>query len=177
MTNFDYYKFRIENVTKKINEEIAFYENDSRFKDLPIALYLTYLKSRVGMDKIEYPSITHYDTSGHKHEIKKMNIDEYVKDMDINTFSRPWMKLREIHRIMKIKEFVDTLEYHKKTKESKIMKNRDYLKNELCLGLKSKKFGKKKSVIDYHQESMLIVSISCIDYNKKTLLYEIDWDN
>lgn len=176
MANFDYYNYRIKNVTEKISEEIVFYQGCPYAKTYQLDQYLTYLKSRIGTDRIEMPTMTHYDNLGNKQEIKKMNLDEYVKNIDISTFSRPWNKLKEIHKCMKIKEFIDSLEYNKKVRASKITKNRAYLKEEICAGLKTKKFGKHKTIVDYDQENMNILSISCIDYDKKTHLYSVDWD-
>lgn len=176
MSNYNYYESRKANVTERINEEIAFYDKCLYAKSLTVIDYSQYLKSRIGADKIDYPTIMHYDNSGNKQEIKKMNLDEHLKEIDINTFSRPWAKLREIHKIMKIKEYIDNLEYNKKIKAAAMAKNRESIKREICLGLKTKKFSKHKSIIDYDQENMVILSISCIDYNKKTHLYEIDWD-
>ena len=177
MSNFDYYHFQENTAIEKINEEHNFYEN-SRYKDVyPIQDYLTYLKSRIGIDRIEFNIMTHYDGFGNKCEIKKMNRDEYFeKDMNIFMFKKPWNKLREFHKIMKIKEFVEGLMFGKKAKTKEIAKNKAYLKQEICGGLKTKRFGKNKSEVIYDQANMIITSISCLDFNKKTGLYEIDWD-
>ena len=91
----------------------------------PVKEYLGYLKGRIGMDKVETITMMHYDNLGNKCEIKKMNLDEYAKDMDVFVFKRPWNKLREFHKIMKIKEFINNLEYGKKTKEKDIIKNKN----------------------------------------------------
>lgn len=97
--------------------------------------------------------------------------------MNITTFDRPWNKLKEIHKIMKINEFVDNLEYKpKKISAEKITKNKQYLKDEIIDGLKTKKFLKNKSVIEYDQHKMSIISIDSIIYNKKTHKYEVDWE-
>lgn len=176
MSNFDYYNFQIKTVTDKINKEISFYESHEYAKVHPIREYLMYLKSRLGIDKIELTSVMHYDGSGNKCEIRKMNLDEYTKDMDIMVFKKPWAKLREFHKIMKIKEFIDGLTFGKKTATKDIVKNKAYLKEEICSGLKNKKFGKNKCEVFYDQEKMAITSISCLDINKKIGLYEIDWD-
>ena len=104
-------------------------------------------------------------------------MDEYAKDMDIFVFKKPWNKLREFHKIMKIKQFVDALEFGHKAKEKDITKNKAYIIEEICAGLKNKKFCKNKSEVVYDQEEMKIMSISSVDYNKKTGLYEIDWDS
>ena len=105
-----------------------------------------------------------------------MNMDEYSKDIDIFVFKRPWNKLREIHKIMKIKEFVDEIIYKKVVKEVDIKKNKEYLKIELCKGVKEKKYTKNKNEIAYDMESMKIISIGCLILNKKKGLYNIVWD-
>lgn len=176
MNNFDYYNFRIKFVTEKINGEITFYEKCEYGKIYPVKDYLSYLKGRLGKDKYEMSTMTHYDGAGNKCEIKKMILDEYTKDMDIFVYKRPWNKLREFHKNMKIKEFINDLKYDKKTKPKDVSKNREYLIKEICFGLKNKKFGKNKSEIIYDQEKMKIISISCLEFNKKIGLYEIDWD-
>jgi len=177
MANFDYYEFQRGLVIEKIQEEINFY-NQCEFSGVPpINQYLIYLKGRIGTDKHFPTVVSHYDGLGNKCEIKKMNLDEYVKDMDIMTFRRPWNKLKEFHKIMKFREFVDHLEFKKNLDSEKIEKNKEYLKEELCNGLKTKRFNKNKSEVTYDQEQMQIISISSLEYHKKTGLYRIDWDN
>ncbi len=176
MSNFNYYDYRIKMVTDKINEEINFYENCDYHDVSFITNYLTYLKNRIGTNKIETTTMTHYDNLGNRQEIKKMNMNEYNKDIENIMFNKPWNKLREFHKIMKIKEYVNNLEYSKKVKEKDMIKNKKYLIDEICSGLKNKKFGKNKSEVLYDQKNMSILSISSVDYNKKTNLYELDWD-
>lgn len=173
---FDYYAFRIDNVREKINDEIAFYEECEFVKYLPISQYLTYLKGRITSDKMIPNKMMHYDKSGNKCEIKKMNIDEYGKFLNELNFKKPWKKLKEFHKIMKIKEYVDNLEYRKGTKQAKIDTNRDFIKKELIDGIKSKKFVKDKCEVIYDQENMMIMNIDCVMFNKKSGVYEIDWD-
>lgn len=176
MTAFDYYEFQRNIAIQGINEEIEFYGQSEFHDTYPINSYLLYLKNRIGIDK-EYPiTVTHYDHSGNRHEIKKMNMDEYAKDMDVYVFKKPWNKLREFHKIMKIKEFIDKLSFGKKSKEKDITKNKKILKDEVCGGLKTKRFGKNKCEVIYDEKNMLIKSISCLHFNNKIGLYEIDWD-
>jgi hypothetical protein len=175
MTNFDYYNFRINMVTEKINEEIKFYLECEYHDTIPIQKYITYLKDRLGMNRQENIPITCYDKSGNKYEMKKMNLDEYTKDMDIYVFKKPWNKLREFHKKMKIKEYIDNLEYHANTDIEQVKKNRQYLINALIGGLKTKRFIKNKDEILYDSEQMKIISVSCLIISKKTKLYHIMW--
>ena len=174
--NFDYYNFRIKHASEEIKEEIDFFENHYYSWVPPLSEYVIYLMGRISTNKPVISHINHYDKAGNKCEIQKMNRDEYLKDIDIITYRRPWNKLKDVHKLTKIKEFVDELEYKKKIKSIEITKNREFLAKEIYNGLKNKKFGKNKSQIDYDQENRTITSISCIEYNKKTGVYDIDWD-
>lgn len=178
MSNFDYYTFQINIVIEKINEEIDFYTKSEYANHYPINEYIAYLKQRIGIDKLETTAMMQYDNAGNRREIKKMNLDEYSKDLDILVYKKPWNKLKEFHKIVKIKEFINRLEYNNKKEVNKkqIEKNKKYIKDEICSGLKNKKFGKNKSTIEYDPEPMTITSVSSVWYNKKTGLYEIDWD-
>ncbi len=50
MTNFDYYDYRIKNVTQVINREIAFLESIPYHGVYPFNSYLAYLKKRIGTE-------------------------------------------------------------------------------------------------------------------------------
>ena len=174
MNTFDYYKFQTQYVIPKINEEINFYQQSGFDKTLPISEYIFYLKTRLGIDKLEKNMNNEYYK---KYDIKKLDIDEYGKNMDVISFKKPWSRLREYHKIMKIKEFVDKLEYDKKSKKKNIDQNKEFIKQELINGIKNKKFNKKKNEIEYNISEMKIDSISCLDYDSNKGLYEINWDN
>lgn len=174
MNNFDYYSFQIRNARNKICEEIDFYEKCEFHNINLVKDYLCYLKDRIG-DKHAITSVTQYDYFGNKREIKKMNMDEYVKDIDIMMFNRAWNRLKEIHKFMKIKEFINGLKFGKKASKEAIEDNKKYLIDELYDGIKTKKFSKNKHEIVYDKEKMEITSISCLDFNKETGLYDIEW--
>lgn len=176
MALFEYYTFQTNLAIDKISEEIEFYEN-CEFNTAPfITDYVIYLKSRIGNSKHNAQVSCSVDKFGNKCEIKKMNLDEYTKDMDIITFDRPWNKLKELHKIMKINEFVEKLDYKTANiSPERIAKNKQYIKAELIDGLKTKKFLKNKSVIEYDQHKMCIISITSVFYNKKKYKYEVDW--
>lgn len=175
MNNFNYYEFQINTVTEKIHEEIDYFEKSEYGNQYPVDEYLIYLKTRIGVNKKEPSFISHYDTSGRRYEMTKMNMDEHGKELDVYVFRKPWTKLKEFHKIMKIKEYVDNLKYSRKCTPKKINENREYLKQELSTGVKDKKFGKNKSEIEYDTEKMMIISISCLE--KKKGLYKVDWSD
>jgi len=167
---FDYYAYQINNIVDSIKNEISFYEKIPGPTMFPVAEYIDYLKLRI-TDRPEITTITNYDNSGNRYEIKKLNPDEYNKEIDVMMFRRPWSKLREFHKIMKIKEFVEKLPYDKddegkKLKPDAIHKNKEKIVEEITLGLRSKKFVKGKNEIIYDPQSMSITSISCLEKNE-----------
>ncbi len=105
-----------------------------------------------------------------------MNMDEYGKDLDALVYKHPWVKLKEVHKSIKIKEYVDALEYGKRANARDIAKNREYLKQELCEGLRAKKFNKNKNEITYDAENMTILNIACVDFDKRKGLYDVEWE-
>uniref|UniRef100_A0A6G6ACY1 Uncharacterized protein n=1 Tax=Borely moumouvirus TaxID=2712067 RepID=A0A6G6ACY1_9VIRU len=174
MAGFDYYNYRIQSVTKNIQNELNFYLNSEFANQEPLCNYISYLKNRIGIDRLEKPK-TYYENN--RPEMKKMNLDEYAKDMDIMVYKKPWNKLKDFHKNMKIKEYVNKLSYDKKVSKVDKDKNIQYIQQEILNGLKNKKFGKNKSEIIYNPDIMEITSISCISLNKKKGIYVIDWDD
>jgi hypothetical protein len=177
MALFDYYTYQTNLAIDKINEEIIFYEN-CECNNIPMVTdYIEYLKNRIGINKYMKAPIMSTDRLGNKCEIQKMNLDEYSKGLNTITFKRPWNKLKELHKIIKINEFADSLKYKKGTiSDEDKQKNIQYIKDEVIDGLKTKKFLKGGSVIEYDDQKMVIISISCVFYNKKKHKYCVDWD-
>lgn len=170
-TTFDYYAFREVRIRSKINEELNLYEQGdfADLKDLPpLNQYISYLKTRIGTN-----TKNKYKNNARPHE--HLSMIEYGKDLDILVYQRPWNKLKNIHKIAKIKEYINNMEYDKGTPEQ-IEKNKTDLIEQLSEGLTSKRFVKGKSVIEYDQGEMIITEISCVSLGKKGL-YEIDWDD
>ncbi|MEM0354073.1 MAG: hypothetical protein QXW79_00690 [Thermoplasmata archaeon] len=169
MDQFDYYIFQTNMVVEKINEEIEFYENCDYAEYQPIREYLEYLKNRLGKNK--KGKNTYLDRN--RRELKKMDLDKYKKDLDVLIFRKPWNKLKKFHQIMKIREYINGLEFGKKCEPERIEKNKNYILNKICNDIRNKKFDKSR--IKYDPDKMAIVSISCLSYNKKTGLYEVEW--
>jgi len=170
-TTFDYYAFREVRIRNKINEELNLYEQGdyADMKELPpLNQYINYLKTRVGTN-----TKNKYKNNARPHE--HLSMIEYGKDLDILVYQRPWNKLKNIHKIAKIKEYINKLDYEK-VSDDIATKNKTELIEQLTEGLTTKRFVKGKSVVDYDQEAMIIIGISCVSANKKGL-YEIDWDD
>jgi hypothetical protein len=173
LPNFDYYNYRKNYVTKKINEEINFFDKNGYTEAITVVEYLIYLKNRISSEKIVSSNTAQPDKNVIKYEDKVINLEEYGKYADELVFKRPWPKLKEYHKIMKINQYINTLKYSESISERKREKNKKYLREEIIQGIKNKKFLKNKSQIEYDTSNMKIISISCLDYNKKTKLYEI----
>jgi len=175
---FDYYAFQTNQSIQRINEEVEFYENCD-FDRFPLIVeYVAYLKMRLNGNRayVYTGPVTIIDKSGNKQEIKKMNMDEYAKDMVTTSFTCVWSKLKPVHKTMKINEFVDGLTYNKKISQKDQLKNKKNIAEQLVEGLGEKRFLKNGSKIEYNPKKMLIESISCVVFNKKKGTYEIDWD-
>lgn len=170
---FDYQKFREDKLVTKVNDEIKFYSESDYCEDYPVKNYIDYLKDRIGVGPLTTKPYTSYYTQN-TNTFKTMVMDEYSKDMDIHAFARPWKGLREIHRITKITEFVNALEYKTQNKVA-IDKNRQLVIKELCEGLKAKRFVKNKNTIEYDETEMRIVAISCLE-KKKNNFYTVAWE-
>lgn len=175
MKNFDYFAFRIESAKKKVSEEIQFYDNCEYIKCQLFQEYTTYLKNRIGMNRIDITTYR-YDNFGNKQELKKLDMQQYGKELDEYMYNKPWNKFRKVHKEIKIKQFVSELQYKHQTNQNKIKQNRKMILAEILNGLVTKRFTKGKSEIVYDREKLKIESISSLVYNKKTKLYEIDWD-
>lgn len=171
---FDYYIFQTTMVRKKIEEEIDFYEKSEFKNEILVSDIIKYLKTRLGVNIPEQKTVASYDKFGNRREIKKMNLEDYGKDMNIMMFKLPWEKLKEINKIIKIEEYINNLKYSNKVSEKKISENRSYVRNEIINNIKEKKFAKNKNVVEYDEENMVITSINCI--KKANRLYDVDWN-
>jgi hypothetical protein len=179
--NFDYYDFQKSNLIKCINDEINLYVV-SGFANTPIIKeYVEYLQTRLhGKYYIQNLQSQLENPAAKKMYIpkrEKMVIEEHCKDLDQMTFKKPWHRLKEFHKIMKIKEFINELTYKKNTDPGLIERNKATLIEALIEGLHTKRYGKGKTEVKYNIDNMKIESISCLSFNKKDKFYEIDWDD
>ena len=175
MSNFDYYSFQVASTKQNINDEIEFYKNLPEV-NIPggIMDYYKYLVSRVTEEQFPIDPKTG-DPRTQYPQLKKMNMADYSHEMDIMVFQKPWNKIRPFHKTMKLKEFIENLEYPVAMNVEKVKKNRDELIDELLKGFNDKRFNKNKNHIVYNIEKMMIESIPCIEKTKKGL-YRIDWE-
>lgn len=175
MTAFDYYDFRRTRIADKIEHEKNIITEEIGSVLQPDDEYIMYLTNRIGTEPVDAPkTMTIINKFNAVEQIEKLDMNEHNKDMDRISYQKPWVKLRDFHKIIKIKEFVANLEYPKKISEPEKEKNRQKILEQLLLGLKEKKIGKNKSEITYNETEMRIEDIDCLTMQNNK--YYIDWD-
>ena len=106
-----------------------------------------------------------------KHKQKKKN--ESITPIEINNhtqffsdedlYKKPWIKLNPIHKIIKIKEFVNNLKIN-------LEKDRIILRDELIDLVKNKILTKKEKV-NYDEVNGKIISLSNLQYKNEKYFY------
>jgi len=143
----------LQELVKKLKSD----ESDYHINDLNIIIKI--LKDRnneISDQKIEV-----------KESRRTKGTDNLFNKMDQYMFNKPWNRLPEIHKLIKIKEYVNNsliiYETQKKEKLIKVMFNH----------VKQKNLTKKGSV-NYDQVNSRIVSIPSLKYNKKKEEYYLN---
>ena len=135
------------------------------FKNIKENLYLKYLNNlkiisnKLSIDnQILNKKILELNTDLNTEAKSQIIISEINSESNIlseNTdylFSKPWNKLNQIHKIIKIKEFLNNLECD--------LKQKNYLKDELISFIKTK----KKVKFTYDENKGKLVSISVLSF-------------
>ena len=135
------------------------------FKNIKENLYLKYLNNlkiisnKLSIDnQILNKKILELNTEFNTETKSQIIISEINSESNIlseNTdylFSKPWNKLNQIHKIIKIKEFLNNLECD--------LKQKNYLKDELISFIKTK----KKVKFTYDENKGKLVSISVLSF-------------
>ena len=120
------------------------------------------------MDSLYYQNIEAYANKNKiqvnlpNKEIIKLDTDTEPKYSDEYIYHKPWNKLNNIHKIIKIKEFINNLET-----DDIDMKNK--LKLNLTNMIKEKKLSKKTDV-NYDSNLGSIISIPILQYSNYTYI-------
>jgi hypothetical protein len=145
---------KLQNKTDKIYyNNLIKYLNKNKINDKFIENKLNYIQKSI-------TSISDSEKTKETHETK----EEEIKYSDDYLYKKPWTRLSEIHKIIKMKEFVSKLLIEN-------IENKDYLEKKLINLIKKKKITKKDK-INYDKINGQIISIPDLSYNKK--LYEIN---
>jgi hypothetical protein len=181
MEYFDYFKFYSKWISDIVtNEEEYFNQSDIPYElkkdylECIIPIYETLQEKKILNNNTKI--VLQIDRNNQKREYQTMTINEILDCVDTFAYQKPWAKLKEFHKINKIKEYIKELEYDTSDNtilnDSKIKKNKNKLFNELWKLIQSKKINQKQ-IIEYNHDKCKIDDISCIVYNDDTKLYEI----
>lgn len=119
------------------------------------------------MKKIDNDKIT--ETATEKKQEKTVSSEsENHKQIfnDDSLYKKPWSKLNSIHKILKIKEFVNNLKINSE-------KDRNLLKDEL-IGLIKTKVLTKKDKVKYDETNGKIVSLTNLQYKEGKYFYLVE---
>jgi hypothetical protein len=103
------------------------------------------------------------ETRESKKKLLNMNIlsiEETEKTEDDYLYKKPWNKLNNIHKIIKIKEFINSKDIS--------LENKNNLISKLTFMIKNKKL-MKTSDVEYNSELMKIISIPCLSQENKNI--------
>ena len=106
--------------------------------------------------KLDNPTNPSSDTK------EEINTSEKINDDD-NLYKKSWSKLNAIHKIIKIKEFVNNIKFENEN-------NREKLKDELVSLVKLKVLTKKDKII-YDDVNGKIISIKNLQYKDGLYFY------
>jgi hypothetical protein len=106
--------------------------------------------------------IVNTDTETHITKKNDQNTSDESKD-DNNMYKKSWSKLNAIHKIIKIKEFVNNIKIENDH-------DREKLKDELVELIKTKVLTKKDK-ISYDEENGKIISIKNLQYKDSKYFY------
>jgi len=156
----------------------------SKIDELKIKLNINFLEAivqKLDNDKINYYNdeiINRLESSKHLLNKSEPNIgsvnnttncesDNIFESMDKYVFNRSWNKLPEVHKLIKIKEYINTklLIYGEEKK--------DLLIKDMFDAIKDKKLT-KKGTVNYDVIKGSIISIPTLKYNKNDETYYLE---
>lgn len=108
--------------------------------------------------------IVHNNMNTKKKKQVKSNISERLSKIDEYLFRRPWNRLDEVHKKIKINEYIENYLFNAPEE------NIEQIKNQLMKDLKNKKLNSAK-VVTYDPASTTILNIAKLDYDNEKCLY------
>lgn len=127
------------------------------------SLNITLIKNNIDIEWIK----THIINLNNIEDVNNLEIKNNViiktDQTETNLYKKSWSKLNVIHKIIKIKEFVNNLNID-------IEKNREELKNLLVELVKTKILSKKNN-IEYDEINGKIISIKNLQYKDNKYYY------
>ena len=149
----------LQELIKKLNSD----NNDFHIKDLQKIVKI--LKER-NLQQNDYQQLSpskNVDNNNNNNNNNKLfdNIDQYM-------FNKPWNRLPEVHKLMKIKEYVNkSLIIYENEKKEKLM-------SQMFTAVKQKKLTRKGSV-NYDPINCRIISVPNLKYDKVKEIYYLSF--
>ena len=132
-------------------------EIDTIINKLKIKYYKALIKS-LNKSNTTYDWLNNY--------VEQLKTEDKHMYSDKSLYTKPWSKLNAIHKILKIKEFVENLKINSE-------KERTKLKDELISLVKAKVLTKKEKV-KYDENNGKISSIVNLQYKDNKYFYQQD---
>lgn len=171
--NFDnIHSMFIQNILADEIKLIVSYPKEVAFDYYHILQKRCFLIDHIEEKPIEKKIFNHFDLSVFKKNgkinldtmkksLSTMTIDDYKSQTEEITFMKQWKNLKPPHKLKKIKEYINELDYDDGFDPEKIEKNRRALYNKMVTFMNEKKVG-KKNIITYDSAKMKITSINFI---------------
>ena len=138
------------------NLEIKYYKNIINYCKKSNTDYQYFDKKLKELKNIE-ASITESETAASNHENQNNTSEsKEVVYSDDYLYKKKWTKLSNVHKIIKVKEFVSKLLIDNKT-------DKDNLKNEL-IGLIKSRYLTKKDKVKYDESKGKVIAIPVLTY-------------
>jgi hypothetical protein len=125
-------------------------------------------KSNLRTVKINYEYNNRYSNPNNI----KVNTAELNEYLDTYVYQKPWGRLKNVHKNIKIKEYVNSLKYPDDLDENKINENKLHLNKKLSEFIENKDY-KQKDYIKYDEDNGKILDISCVIFSKSKKVYKI----
>ena len=147
----------LQELIKKLNSD----NNDFHIKDLQKIVKILKERSTQQNDYQQLSPSKNVDNN-------KINSNKLFDNIDQYMFNKPWNRLPEVHKLMKIKEYVNkSLIIYENEKKEKLI-------NQMFTAVKQKKLTRKGSV-NYDSINCRIISIPDLKYNKAKEVYYLSF--
>lgn len=157
----EYQERRKHDIHDRVQLELQFcrghiYANTSCLQEM-----IAYLETRIGAQYNRQREVLRYDQA------------EYSQFADELVYKKPWAKLKDIHKTIKMREYVKILAYEDQS-HRQIRQNREQVLADLEQGLRDKRMNKNGCAVDYNEELMCIEDIPAV-VKRSNGLYKVRW--
>ena len=171
LESINYDDLRIDTIKQEVLNELSMLKSSPHSRHPLVIADIEYLERRININQ------PHRNFDYHGNALIHVNTDQdkHHQDLQRLVYGLPWKRLHHYHRVLKVREYVNTLPYPMTLAEDQIQ-NREHLIREISYGLSHSQFVKHKSSIEYDVDAMCITEISCISWSEKEGVYSINWN-